>query len=65
GAAASRTSTESHKNQSANAGGNITQINYYGSDYASAHGLASTQMDPEKFTRPLADMAAAAGPALK
>nr|AEM23658.1 polyprotein [Bat picornavirus 1] len=65
GAAASRTSTESHKNQSAHAGGNITQINYYGSDYASAHGLASTQMDPEKFTRPLADMAAAAGPALK
>nr|YP_004782557.1 VP4 [Bat picornavirus 2] len=65
GAAASRTSTESHKNQSATAGGNITQINYYGSDYASAHGAAQTRLDPDSLARPLANLADMTGPALK
>nr|AIF74258.1 polyprotein [Bat picornavirus] len=62
GVAASKTSS-GNKHQVANAGGNITQINYYGSDYSQAHAAAQNNMDPEKFTKPLADMAA--GVALK
>nr|ULR75178.1 polyprotein [Civet picornavirus] len=50
----------------ANAGGNITYINYYGSNSANAWNPTQQAMDPEKFTKPLADVAGAAmGPALK
>lgn len=56
GVAASKTSS-GNKHQVANAGGNITQINYYGSDYSQAHAAAQNNMDPEKFTKPLADIA--------
>nr|WPV63381.1 MAG: polyprotein [Wufeng shrew picornavirus 5] len=62
GVAASRVSN-GNKHQMAHAGGNITQINYYGSDYANAKGDPSLQMDPEKFTKPITDLAM--GPALK
>nr|WIW43224.1 MAG: polyprotein [Rousettus madagascariensis picornavirus] len=47
-------------------GGNITMINYYGAQYAQSHANPSLQMDPEKFTKPITDLAAMeAGPALK
>nr|YP_004782531.1 VP4 [Bat picornavirus 3] len=47
-------------------GGNITMINYYGAQYSQAHANPSVQMDPEKFTKPLTDLAlAGTGPALK
>lgn len=50
----------------ANAGGNIQYINYYGSVSANAWNPSSAVMDPEKFTKPMADVVgAAAGPALK
>lgn len=62
GVAASKTSS-GNKHQVAHAGGNITQINYYGSDYSQAHAAAQNNMDPEKFTKPLADLAG--GVALK
>nr|AWK02675.1 polyprotein [Rhinolophus picornavirus] len=62
GVAASRNSS-GNKHQVANAGGNITQINYYGSDYSQAHAAAQNNMDPEKFTKPLTDLAT--GTALK
>ncbi len=62
GASVSKADT-GNKHQVANAGGNITQINYYGTDYAAAKTDASTQMDPSKFTKPLTDLAL--GTALK
>nr|AIF74260.1 polyprotein [Bat picornavirus] len=50
----------------AQAGGNINYINYYGSNSATAWNPSAQYMDPEKFTKPIADVAqAAAGPALK
>ncbi|ATY47700.1 polyprotein [parabovirus A4] len=52
-----------NKPQVAQAGGNITQINYYGTDYAAAKTDALMQMDPEKFTKPIT--ALMGGPALK
>lgn len=46
--------------------GNINYINYYGSNSANAWNPSQQSMDPEKFTRPLADVATATmGPALK
>lgn len=39
------------------------QINYYGSDYATSMSGATTQMDPNAFTKPVADILS--GPALK
>lgn len=55
-----------NKHQFAHAGGNITQINYYGSDYSQAHTAAQNNMDPGKFTKPLTDLALASrGPSLK
>nr|YP_004934020.1 unnamed protein product [Feline picornavirus] len=59
------TNSTGNKPQVAQAGGNVYQINYYGSDYAVAKGEATTQMDPEKFTRPVADILASKGTALK
>uniref|UniRef100_A0AAU6W601 Genome polyprotein n=1 Tax=Bovine boosepivirus TaxID=3145025 RepID=A0AAU6W601_9PICO len=41
----------------------ITNINYYGSNYAAAKGEAELSMDPGKFTKPVTDLLA--GPALK
>ncbi len=41
----------------------VINVNYYGSDYASAHSSATTQMDPNAFTKPVADVLS--GPALK
>ncbi|AFB78146.1 polyprotein [Canine picornavirus] len=65
GAAVSKGET-GNKHQVAHAGGNITQINYYGSDYAQAHTAAQNNMDPGKFTKPLTDLALATrGPTLK
>uniref|UniRef100_A0AAU7E355 Genome polyprotein n=1 Tax=Chaerephon bat picornavirus TaxID=3141862 RepID=A0AAU7E355_9VIRU len=65
GVAASRSDVGDRHNLNSQ-GGNITMINYYGSQYAQAHANPSTQMDPEKFTKPLVDLAVAeAGPALK
>lgn len=61
GVAASKTSS-GNKHQVANAGGNITQINYYGSDYSQAHAAAQNNMDPDRFTKPIAELA---GTALK
>nr|UYI58774.1 polyprotein [Scotophilus kuhlii picornavirus] len=64
GAAASRADNRVQKDQTAQAGNNVYQINYYGAEYSSAHGQAATQMDPEKFTKPIADLATKVGPAL-
>lgn len=44
-------------------GNNVYNINYYGSDYATANAGASTAMDPSAFTKPVADVLS--GPALK
>nr|WIW43217.1 MAG: polyprotein [Eidolon dupreanum sapelovirus] len=50
----------------AHAGGNITQINYYGTDHTQAYNPTQQSMDPGQFTKPLADVATSmAGPALK
>nr|UWX36902.1 polyprotein [Bovine picornavirus] len=50
----------------AESGATITNINYYGTNYAAAKGDATTQMDPEKFTKPVTDLASQTlGPALK
>nr|AWK02690.1 polyprotein [Bat sapelovirus] len=50
----------------ATAGGNINYINYYGSQSNAAWNPSQMTMDPEKFTKPIADTAVAmAGPALK
>lgn len=50
----------------AQAGGNITYINYYGSNSANAWNPSAQTMDPEKFTKPMADVVGASmGPALK
>lgn len=50
----------------AHAGGNITTINYYGSQSAAAWNPSAASMDPGQFTKPLADvMKASSGPALK
>nr|UVH30897.1 polyprotein [Bovine picornavirus] len=47
-------------------GAHITNINYYGTSYAAAKGDAATQMDPEKFTKPVMDLAnQTLGPTLK
>nr|AWK02685.1 polyprotein [Apodemus agrarius picornavirus] len=62
GASVSKSET-GNKPQVAQAGGNITQINYYGTDYAAAKTDALMQMDPEKFTKPIT--ALMGGPALK
>nr|WMU10879.1 polyprotein [Boosepivirus sp.] len=51
------------ENLSANNGSSITTVNYYGAYYAGAKGEASLQMDPEKFTKPIVELAN--GPALK
>nr|WPV63301.1 MAG: polyprotein [Jingmen bat picornavirus 1] len=64
GAAASRADNKVQKDQTAHAGNNVYQINYYGAEYSSAHPQAATQMDPEKFTKPIADLATKVGPAL-
>lgn len=61
GLAASKVSS-GNKPQYATAGGNITQINYYGSDYSQAHAGTQQVMDPERFTKPIAELA---GTALK
>lgn len=62
GASVSKSDT-GNKHQVANAGGNITQINYYGTDYSQAKTDALQTMDPEKFTKPIT--ALMGGPALK
>uniref|UniRef100_A0AAU7E278 Genome polyprotein n=1 Tax=Eidolon bat picornavirus TaxID=3141876 RepID=A0AAU7E278_9VIRU len=50
----------------AHAGGNITQINYYGTDHTQAYNPTQQTMDPGQFTKPIADVAASmAGPTLK
>ncbi|AFK85008.1 polyprotein [Ia io picornavirus 1] len=64
GAAASRADNKVQKDQTASAGRDIYQINYYGAEYSSAHPQAATHMDPEKFTKPIADLATGVGPAL-
>nr|VFH35713.1 polyprotein [Ovine picornavirus] len=51
------------ENLSADNGAQITTVNYYGAYYAGAKGEASLQMDPEKFTKPIVELAN--GPALK
>nr|YP_010808974.1 VP4 [Bovine picornavirus] len=54
------------ENITAASGAHITNINYYGTSYAAARGDASTQMDPEKFTKPVMDLAnQTLGPSLK
>ncbi len=47
------------------AGGNVTTINYYGSDYSNAWNPTKQEMDPAQFTKPVADLASLVGPALK
>uniref|UniRef100_A0AAU7E2B7 Genome polyprotein n=1 Tax=Miniopterus bat picornavirus TaxID=3141889 RepID=A0AAU7E2B7_9VIRU len=64
GAAASRADNRTQKDQTAHAGRDIYQINYYGAEYSSAHPQAATTMDPEKFTKPVVDLASKVGPAL-
>ncbi|AVX29480.1 polyprotein [Marmot sapelovirus 2] len=64
GASASRNSS-GNKHQYASAGGNITQINYYGSDYSMAKADPTNNMDPSAFTKPAVELMAMAGPALK
>lgn len=65
GVAASRNDV-GDRHELSSGGGNITMINYYGAQYAQAHANPSLQMDPEKFTKPITDLAAMeAGPALK
>nr|WIW43225.2 MAG: polyprotein [Rousettus madagascariensis sapelovirus] len=50
----------------AHAGGNLTMINYYGTDHTQAYNPTQQTMDPGQFTKPIADVAGAmAGPALK
>ncbi|QHN64363.1 polyprotein [Sapelovirus A] len=45
---------------------NITNINYYGSDYSQAWNPSKQQMDPSQFTKPVVDIASLlSGPALK
>nr|WFG77329.1 MAG: polyprotein [Bat picornavirus 7] len=46
------------------AGGNVTQINYYGAHYAAASANSAAQLDPERFTKPIQALVDA-GPALK
>ncbi|ATY47703.1 polyprotein [parabovirus A3] len=62
GASVSKSDT-GNKHQVANAGGNITQINYYGTDYSQAKTDALQTMNPEQFTKPIT--ALMGGPALK
>nr|QXV86631.1 polyprotein [Sapelovirus sp.] len=62
GIAASRQAT-GNKHQIAQAGGNVFQFNYYGSDYAQAKTDPTTNMDPAAFTKPVVDLLN--GPALK
>lgn len=65
GIAASRNDV-GDRHELSSGGGNITMINYYGAQYAQAHANPSVSMDPEKFTKPLTDLATAGtGPALK
>lgn len=54
-------------NHRVNAGGNVTQINYYGSNYAQAAAKGEGSMDPEKFTKPIQALGGNPnlGPALK
>uniref|UniRef100_A0AAU7E2L7 Genome polyprotein n=1 Tax=Taphozous bat picornavirus TaxID=3141909 RepID=A0AAU7E2L7_9VIRU len=47
-----------------NAGGNVTQINYYGAHYAAASANSAAQLDPDRFTRPIQALVES-GPALK
>ncbi len=62
GAQVSRPET-GNKPQNASAGRDVIQINYYGSDYAASKADQQLQMDPGKFTQPVADILK--GPALK
>nr|WBV74369.1 polyprotein [Bat picornavirus BtSY1] len=64
GVSASRVDSGSSKHY-AQAGGNLTMINYYGQHYSKADGSAATVMDPEKFTKPIEALGSIAGPALK
>lgn len=52
GVAASRSDT-GNKPQTASAGRDVVQINYYGSDYAQAMNSANAQVCPETFTKPI------------
>nr|AWK02677.1 polyprotein [Niviventer confucianus picornavirus] len=62
GAAASRNES-GNKPQTATAGNNVYQINYYGTEYSQANANPMLQMDPDKFTKPIVDVLN--GPALK
>lgn len=62
GAQVSKSDT-GNKPQSASAGRDVIQINYYGTDYSAAKTDGQLSMDPSKFTKPVADILA--GPALK
>lgn len=59
GLAASKVSS-GNKPQTATGGRDVYQINYYGSDYSQAHAGTQQAMDPEKFTKPLSDLAGVA-----
>lgn len=54
GVAASK-QTSGNKPQYASAGGNVYQINYYGSDYCGSSSQPTASVDPTPFTKPLAD----------
>nr|AFV48065.1 polyprotein [WUHARV Sapelovirus 2] len=47
-------------------GNHLTNINYYGSDYSQAYNPSQQVMDPEKFTKPVTEIAGSLkGPSLK
>lgn len=67
GVAASRTDAGNSTHR-VTAGGNVTQINYYGQHYSRADGRNQNRMDPEQFTKPIVALGEAVnsgGPALK